>query len=71
MGETIKWKGTGGVCDGNFTASVGTPTIDTLGPIGGNLHTADEYIIISSMHARTKLITRFLMQIAADEINLL
>lgn len=70
LGIAIDWKATGGVCDGNTLAEAGLPTIDTLGPIGGSLHTNEEYVRISSILQRAKLTARFLMQIGAGEIAL-
>ncbi len=64
----VQWKSSGGVCDGNLTAIQGTPTIDTLGAIGGNLHTDEEYLLISSLTERATLAARFIMQIAAGEV---
>lgn len=68
LGIDVQWRGSGGVCDGNIFAGVGLPCIDTLGPVGGFLHTADEYVVISSMVQRAKLAARLLMQLAAKEI---
>jgi len=68
LGIKIVWKRTGGVCDGNTLASTGLPVIDTLGATGGKLHTADEYVSIISMMQRAKLASRFLLQIASEEI---
>ena len=66
----IDWKPSGGVCDGNILSNQGVVTIDTLGAVGGNLHTAKEYVYLSSIPERAKLTARFLMQIAAKEINI-
>ncbi len=46
---------TGGVCDGNILAESGVPTIDTLGVVGGHIHTAEEYCILSSLSERAAL----------------
>ena len=35
LGQTIGWKPTGGVCDGNNIAACGVPVIDTMGVRGG------------------------------------
>ena len=34
----------GGASDGNFTAGVGTPTLDGLGAVGGGAHADDEHV---------------------------
>jgi glutamate carboxypeptidase len=51
---------TGGASDGNFTAAVGTPTLDGLGIDGDGAHTLHEYALVSSIEPRRKLILRLL-----------
>jgi glutamate carboxypeptidase len=46
---TLTESGTGGASDGNFTAAMGTPTLDGLGPLGDGAHTDREYLDIGSM----------------------
>jgi glutamate carboxypeptidase len=46
----------GGASDGNFTAGVGTPTLDGLGAVGGGAHADDEHVIVAELPGRTKLI---------------
>jgi glutamate carboxypeptidase len=48
-GLTLRESGTGGASDGNYTASVGTPTLDGLGPIGEGAHTDREHVVIGSL----------------------
>jgi len=60
---------TGGVCDGNIIAPIGIPTIDTLGAVGGNLHTSKEYIDLSSLTQRAQLTTLFLFKLASGELE--
>jgi glutamate carboxypeptidase len=64
LGIKLEWKPSGGVCDGNILASEGLPTIDTLGVIGGNIHTFEEYMLINSMTERATLTAYFLMKLA-------
>jgi glutamate carboxypeptidase len=59
----IHWKSSGGVCDGNIVAAVGLPTVDTLGVVGGNLHTHEEYMNIDSLVERSRLVALFLMRL--------
>jgi len=54
---------TGGGSDANTTASVGVPSIDGLGPIGGNDHTPTEYIEKSSIVPRTTLLAALLSSV--------
>jgi glutamate carboxypeptidase len=46
----------GGASDGNFTAGVGTPTLDGLGAVGGGAHADDEHVIIDQLVPRTDLL---------------
>lgn len=68
LGIEIDWKSSGGVCDGNILAQSGLPTVDTLGAVGGNLHTFEEYIELPSLAERTSLATLLLLTIASKQI---
>jgi glutamate carboxypeptidase len=57
----------GGVCDGNLLAAEGLPTIDTLGVVGGGIHTIQEYCDTRSLTERAALTTAFLMHISKYE----
>lgn len=59
LGIAIDWKATGGVCDGNNIAACGVPVVDTMGPRGGAIHSADEFLIVDSLpeHARLSALT--------------
>jgi glutamate carboxypeptidase len=48
FGET----GAGGVSDGSWTAANGIPTLDGLGPVGGEDHTPLEYVEVESFAPR-------------------
>lgn len=58
-------EGSGAGTDGNYAASVGTITLDALGPVGGGAHTADEYIDIDRIAPRIYLLARLLMDLGA------
>lgn len=46
----------GGASDGNFTAGVGTPTLDGLGAVGGGTHADDEHVLVADLPRRTALV---------------
>jgi glutamate carboxypeptidase len=69
IGWELQCRPSGGVCDGNVLSAEGLPTIDTLGVIGGNLHTPEEYMIISSLVERTKLASLLLLKLASGDIK--
>ena len=56
----------GGASDGNFTAGVGTPTLDGLGAVGGGAHAADEHVVIAEITPRTVLLRALVEQLLAD-----
>lgn len=64
LGIDIAWKATGGVCDGNNIAACGIPVVDTMGPRGGAIHSADEFLIVNSLAERARLSALTMMRIA-------
>ncbi len=56
----------GGASDGNFTAGVGTPTLDGLGAIGGGAHGADEHVLVGELPGRAALLAVLLHDLLAD-----
>jgi glutamate carboxypeptidase len=66
IGLELGAEGSGGGTDGNYTASVGTATLDALGPVGGGAHTLNEYIDIDRIAPRIYLLTRLIMEVSAD-----
>jgi glutamate carboxypeptidase len=67
IGRSLKVIGSGGASDGNYTAMMGTATIDSMGLVGGKGHTADEYIDIDKIPPRLYLLTRMLMELGAQK----
>jgi glutamate carboxypeptidase len=59
---------TGGASDANTTAGLGVPTIDGLGPVGGNDHSPAEYLDVDSIVPRTTLLAGLLVAIARDPV---
>ncbi|MCJ2179176.1 hydrolase [Novosphingobium album (ex Hu et al. 2023)] len=55
LGQAMRWKDTGGVCDGNNIAACGVPVLDTMGALGGAIHSPDEFLLASSLDARARL----------------
>lgn len=50
----------GGGSDGNFTAALGIPTLDGLGPVGDGAHSATEHVITAAMPERAALLAGLL-----------
>ncbi|GAA3238465.1 M20/M25/M40 family metallo-hydrolase [Actinocorallia longicatena] len=47
----------GGGSDGNITATLGVPTLDGLGAVGGNAHAEGEWLDLREMPARSRLLS--------------
>ena len=65
LGQQIAWQSTGGVCDGNNIAACGVPVVDTMGVRGGNIHSADEFLIVESLIERAQLSALVMLRLAA------
>jgi glutamate carboxypeptidase len=68
LGQSISWKASGGVCDGNNIAACGLPVVDTMGVRGGAIHSSDEYLIVESLAERAALSALTLHRIACGAI---
>jgi glutamate carboxypeptidase len=69
-GYSLILRPSGGVCDGNILAEEGMAVIDTLGAIGGNIHTMEEYILIESLVQRSRLVGLFLIKLATGSLTI-
>ena len=56
LGFELHDAATGGASDANTTAALGVPTLDGLGPIGGDDHSVDEWLDLRSVVPRTALL---------------
>jgi glutamate carboxypeptidase len=56
LGFRVSDAATGGASDGNTTAAAGCPTLDGLGPIGGDDHSSDEWLDVESIVPRTAML---------------
>jgi glutamate carboxypeptidase len=57
----------GGGSDGNFTAGIGTPTLDGLGAVGGGAHADDEHVLVDALPARAALIAGLIADLLSPE----
>ena len=51
--------------DSGFTAGVGCPTLCATGPVGGNAHTAEEYLDIASLVPRAQALALAILRLPA------
>jgi glutamate carboxypeptidase len=56
LGFALRDAATGGASDANTTAALGVPTLDGLGPVGGDDHSVDEWLDLGSVVPRTTLL---------------
>jgi len=64
LGLEIAYRATGGCCEGNNLAAAGLPNVDTLGVRGGQIHSADEFVLTDSFAERAKLSALILLRFA-------
>ena len=62
IGLTLEEGSTGGGSDGNFTAGLGTPTLDGMGAVGDGAHATHEHVVIASLAERAALLATILTQ---------
>jgi glutamate carboxypeptidase len=63
LGFTVNDASTGGASDANTTAAEGVPTLDGLGPVGGDDHAPREWLDLSSVIPRTALLAGLMSRI--------
>ena len=66
LGFSVNDAATGGASDANTTAGMGIPTLDGLGPVGGNDHSPEEYLEVGSIVPRVTLLAGLLLASARD-----
>jgi len=55
LGLTVEGEFTGACADSGFSAGVGTPTLCGMGPVGGKVHTPEEFLEVDSLVPRAQL----------------
>lgn len=63
LGYELTHRSSGGGSDGNFTGSLGIATLDGLGCMGDGYHTLEEFIHVSSLTERGKLLAGLLLEL--------
>jgi glutamate carboxypeptidase len=63
LGFELHDTATGGASDANTTAGLGMPTLDGLGPVGGDDHSADEWLDLTTVVPRTTLLARLIARV--------
>ena len=63
LGRELAEGATGGGSDGNFTAALGVPTLDGLGPEGDGAHALHEHVLIDDLPWRAAFLATLLRRI--------
>jgi glutamate carboxypeptidase len=63
LGFSVDDTATGGASDGNTTSAAGAPTLDGLGPIGGDAHAPSEWLDLSSVVPRVALLAGLIARV--------
>jgi glutamate carboxypeptidase len=66
LGFELKDAATGGASDANTTSAAGVPTLDGLGPIGGDDHSPKEWLDLTSVVPRISLLAGILSRLDAS-----
>ncbi|MCM3764665.1 M20 family metallopeptidase [Neobacillus niacini] len=61
-GYELREGSSGGASDGNFTAEIGVPTIDGLGPIGDGAHSENEHVDLTNLPYRAALLAEIILK---------
>jgi len=56
----------GGASDGNYTAGVGTPTLDGLGAVGGGAHAEHEHVLVDWLPGRAALLAALIETLLSE-----
>jgi glutamate carboxypeptidase len=63
-GYDLREGSSGGASDGNFTAGLGIPTIDGLGPVGEGAHSENEQVDLANLPYRAALLAEIIYKYA-------
>ncbi len=63
LGLDLGKVGSGGGSDGNFTATLGVPTLDGLGAVGQGSHALSEYVVVNSLPQRAALLAELVLDL--------
>lgn len=66
-GLTVAGEFSGGCADSGLTTAVGCPTICAVGPVGGNAHTAEEYLEVESIVPRAQAMALAILRLTAPK----
>jgi glutamate carboxypeptidase len=68
LGLRLEAQSSGGASDANKIASTGLPVLDSLGPVGSDIHSDQERVHVPSLVARARLSASLLLKLASGEV---
>lgn len=68
LGLTLEATSSGGASDANKIASTGLPVLDSLGPVGSDIHSDQERVSVASLVERAKLSAALMLKLATGEV---
>lgn len=66
LGIEVEGVGTQGGSDGCFTAAMGIPTLDGLGPEGGNSGSRNEYVLVETIPVRAAMLASTISKLPSN-----
>lgn len=69
LGLKLSWQDVGGGSDANLLSAAGLPCLDGLGPVGDNLHTPEEYVLVPTLAERAAVAVLFFRRFAAGRVS--
>jgi glutamate carboxypeptidase len=69
LGLSLEEAATGGASDANVTAAMGVPTLDGLGPVGGDDHSPAEWIERASIVPRTAVLAALIGSVGPAAVS--
>ena len=66
IGRKLTLESSGGAADASLSAGAGTPSLDGLGIVGGEIHTPNEYAEVESIVPRLYLLARLIMDLGPE-----
>ncbi len=69
IGLDLEFIDTGGVCEGNNIFAAGVPNVDTLGVLGGRIHSSEEFVDTASFATRGALSALLLNRLVDGRID--
>lgn len=67
LGRSLAEGGTGGGSDGNFTAALGVPTLDGLGPDGAGAHALHEHVLVADLTWRAAFLAALITRLQRED----